>query len=52
VKELLRKKSVKISVLLITLLVVMGIVGLNVRSAQKSKEYEAHVSLLVLPLLG
>jgi len=44
VKELLKKKSVKISVLLIILLVVLGIVGINVQSAQKSKEYEAHIA--------
>ena len=43
-KELLRKKSVKISLLLIILLVVMGIVGINVQSAQKNKEYEAHIA--------
>lgn len=43
-KELLRKKSIKISLLLILLLVVMGIAGINVQSAQKSQEYEAHIA--------
>ncbi len=43
-KELLRKKSVKISLLFIILLVVVGIVGINVQSAQKNKEYEAHIA--------
>lgn len=42
-KELLRKKSVKISILLVTFLVVMGIVGINVRSAQRQREYDRHV---------
>lgn len=42
-KELLRKKSVKISLLLIILSVVMGIIGINVQSAQKRKEYDAHI---------
>lgn len=42
-KELLRKKSVRISILLVTLLVVMGIVGINVRSAQRRREYDGHV---------
>lgn len=42
-KELLKKKSVKIVLLLITLLVVMGIVGMNARSAQSKKEYIAHI---------
>ena len=42
-KELLKKKSVKISLLLIIFLVIMGIVGINARSAQRSKEYDAHI---------
>ena len=42
-KELLQKKSVKIALVIIVLLVVMGIVGINVRSAQMSKEYNAHM---------
>ncbi|MBD5453178.1 MAG: hypothetical protein HDR30_02475 [Lachnospiraceae bacterium] len=42
-KELLKKKSVKISLLLIILLVIMGIVSINARSAQKSREYNAHI---------
>ena len=43
-KELLKKKSVKICILLVTLMVVMGIVGINVRSAQRSKEYDEHIA--------
>lgn len=43
-KELLRKKSVKISILLIVLIVVMGIVGINAWSAQKSREYDGHIA--------
>ncbi len=42
-KELLKKKSVKISLLFIILLVIMGIVGINVRSAQRQREYDGHV---------
>lgn len=42
-KELLRKKSVKIMLLLIVLLVVMGIVGMNAQSAQGRKEYNGHI---------
>ncbi len=42
-KELLKKKSVKIALLLIVLLVVIGIVGINVRSAQRGKDYNAHM---------
>ncbi len=43
-KELLKKKSVKISLLFIILLVIMGIVGINVRSAQRQREYDAHIA--------
>ena len=43
-KELLKKKSVKISILLIILLVLMGIVGINVQSVQQSKEYDEHIA--------
>lgn len=42
-KELLKKKSVKIVLLLIVLLVVMGIVGMNASSAQRRKDYNGHV---------
>lgn len=42
-KEILKKKSVKISILIITLLVVIGIVGINARSAQRQREYDGHV---------
>lgn len=43
-KELLRKKYIKILLSLITLLVVIGIVGINVRSSQKDKDYKAHIA--------
>lgn len=42
-KELLKKKSVKIVLLLIVLLVIMGIVGMNVQSAQRRNEYNSHI---------
>lgn len=42
-KELLKKKSLKIVLLLIVLLVVMGIVGMNARSAQRRKDYNSHI---------
>lgn len=42
-KELLRRKSVRAGLLAIVLIVVVGIVGLNVRSAQRRKEYNGHV---------
>ena len=42
-KELLQKKSVKIALLLIVMLVIMGIVGINVRSAGPKREYNRHI---------
>lgn len=42
-KELLKKKSIKIVLLLIVVSVIAIIVGINVRSAQKEKEYDAHI---------
>ena len=42
-KELLRKKSVRAGLLAIVLIVAVGIAGLNVRSAQRRKEYNGHV---------
>lgn len=42
-KELLKRKSVKIALFAITLIVVAGIAGINVQSAQKDKEYNRHM---------
>ena len=42
-KELLRKKSIKIALLLIMAAVIAVIVGMNVRSAWKEKEYHTHI---------
>ena len=42
-KELLRKKSVKIALLLIILLMATVIIGFTVRSAQRQKEYDNHI---------
>lgn len=42
-KELLKKKSVRIGLLVILLLVIMGIVGINTQSAQRREEYNGHV---------
>ena len=42
-KELLRKKSVKIALLLIILLVAAVIIGFNAQSAQRQKEYDNHI---------
>lgn len=42
-KELLRKKSIKIALLLIIAAVIAVIVGMNVQSAQKKNEYHAHI---------
>ena len=42
-KELLRKKSVKIALLLIILLVAAVIIGFNVQSAHRQKEYDNHI---------
>ncbi|MCI6714762.1 MAG: hypothetical protein MR523_07445 [Lachnospiraceae bacterium] len=42
-KELLKKKSTQIALLLIVVAVIAIIVGMNVQSAQKEKEYNAHI---------
>ncbi len=42
-KELLKRKSVKIALFAITLIVVAGIAGINVQSAQKDMEYNRHM---------
>jgi tetratricopeptide (TPR) repeat protein len=42
-KELLRRKSVRAGLLVIVLIVAVGIVDFNVRSAQRRKEYNGHV---------
>ena len=42
-KELLKKKSTKAALLLIVVAVIAGIAGMNVQSAQKEKEYNAHL---------
>jgi len=43
VKELLKKKGVRIGLLIIILLVIIGIIGLNAQSAQKRQEYNGHI---------
>lgn len=42
-KELLKKKGVRIGLLVIILLVAMGIIGTNVQSAQRREEYNGHI---------
>ncbi len=42
-KELLKKKGINIALLLIVVAVIAIIVGMNVQSAQKEKEYNAHI---------
>lgn len=42
-QELLRKKTVKIGLLIIVLLVAAVIIGINVQSAQRQKEYDRHI---------
>lgn len=42
-KELLKKKGVRIGLLIIILLVAMGIIGSNVQSAQRRDEYNGHI---------
>lgn len=42
-KELLKKKTVKIGLLIIVLLVAAVIIGINVQSAQRQKEYDGHI---------
>ena len=42
-KELLKKKSIKIGLLIIILLVAAVIIGINVQSAQRQKEYDNHI---------
>ena len=43
-KELLKKRTVKIGLLVIVLLVAAVIVGINVQSAQRQKEYDRHIA--------
>ena len=42
-KELLKRKGVRIGLLIIILLVAMGIIGMNTQSVQKRKEYNGHI---------
>lgn len=42
-KELLKKKGVRIGLLVIILLVAIGIIGLNAQSAQRREEYNGHI---------
>ncbi len=42
-KELLQKKITKISIAIIILAVAIGIIGINVRSAQRQREYDLHI---------
>lgn len=42
-KELLKKKSVRIGLLAIILLVAMGLIGMNAQRIQKQKEYNGHI---------
>lgn len=42
-KDLLKKKSTKIALLLIVVAVIAIIVGINVQSSQKQKEYDRHM---------
>lgn len=42
-KELLKRKTVKIGIVVIILAVAIGIVGINVHSAQRQREYGSHI---------
>ena len=42
-KELLKKKTKKIGIAVIILAVAIGIISINVRSAQRQREYDGHV---------
>ncbi len=42
-KVFLQKKSTKISIAIIILAVAIGIIGINVRSAQRQREYNLHI---------
>ena len=42
-KDLLKKKTVKIGLLIIVLLVAAVIIGINVQSAQRQREYDEHI---------
>ena len=42
-KELLKKKTVKIGLLIIVLLMAAVIIGINVQSARRQKEYDNHI---------
>ncbi|MDE5598663.1 MAG: hypothetical protein K2J04_12655, partial [Lachnospiraceae bacterium] len=43
-KELLKKKITKIGIAVIISAVAVGIIGINVRSAQRQREYDEHIA--------